>query len=133
MSATPDQLPDGTLIFLPNRLNRQPIIVLGMTADELWLSVGLSSVAGLVTGICLAMLTQSIAMVPSVILGSVALGIFVGGKFLRRLKRGKPQTWLYRQMQLRVSKRLPAISAWTGGCDLVIRSGRWETRRGSRR
>lgn len=133
MSATSDQLPDGTLVFLPNRLNRQPIIVLGMTADELWLSVGLSAVAGLVTGVCLAMLTQSIAMVPSIVLGAVSMGIFVGGKFLRRLKRGKPQTWLYRQMQFRVSKRLPAVSAWTGGRDLVIRSGRWETRRSAKR
>lgn len=35
-----DQLDDGTLRFLPNRLNRQPVIVLGLTADEMWLSVG---------------------------------------------------------------------------------------------
>lgn len=133
MSTNPDQLADGTLVFLPNRLNRQPIIVLGMTADELWLSVGLSAAVGLAGGICLAMLTRSIAMAPTAILVSVALGIFIGGKFLRRLKRGKPQTWLYRQMQWRVALRLPVLSAWTGGCDLVVRSGRWEVRRSRRR
>ncbi|WP_349970775.1 DUF3487 family protein [Pseudomonas caspiana] len=48
MTTLSEQLPDGTLHFLPNRLNRQPVIVLGMTADELWLSVGLSALVGLV-------------------------------------------------------------------------------------
>lgn len=27
---------DGTLIFLPVRLNNQPVIMGGLTADEMW-------------------------------------------------------------------------------------------------
>lgn len=127
-----DQLDDGTLRFLPNRLNRQPIIVLGLTADEMWLSVVLSLVVGLGVGITIAAVTRSLAMVPTVMFASVALGLFLGGKALRRLKRGRPQTWLYRQMQWHVRVRFPALAAWTGGNELVSRSGYWTTRRSRR-
>ncbi|WP_426139216.1 TIGR03750 family conjugal transfer protein [Pseudomonas sp. DWP3-1-2] len=133
MTTPPEQLPDGTLRFLPNRLNRQPVIVLGMTADELWLSVGLSALVGLVIGIVLAIVTKSIAMTPTTMVAAVASGIFFGGKFLRRLKRGKPQTWLYREMRWQISTRWPALKAWAGGADLLTRSGVWSTRRRHRR
>jgi conjugative transfer region protein (TIGR03750 family) len=125
-----DQLDDGTLRFLPNRLNRQPVIVLGLTADEMWLSVVLSLLAGLCFGSAVAAMTQSLAMVPTVMFVSVALGLFLGGKALRRLKRGRPQTWLYRQMQWHIRTHVPALAAWTGGADLVARTGYWTTRRG---
>lgn len=109
MSTPPEQLPDGTLRFLPNRLNRQPVIVPGMTADELWLSVDLSALVGLVIGIVLAIVTESIAMTPTTIVAAVASGIFFVGKLLRRLKRGKPQTWLYREMRWQISTRWPVF------------------------
>jgi len=128
-----EQLPDGTLRFLPTRLNRQPVIVLGMTADELWLSVGISALIGLVIGIGLAIVTKSIAMTPTTMVVAVASGIIFGGKFLRRLKRGKPQTWLYREMRWQVSTRWPALKDWAGGSDLLTRSGVWTTRRSTRR
>jgi conjugative transfer region protein (TIGR03750 family) len=132
MTTPPEQMPDGTLRFLPNRLNRQPVIVLGMTADELWLSVGLSALVGLVIGLVLAIVTKSIAMTPTTMVAAVASGIFFGGKFLRRLKRGKPQTWLYREMGWQVSTRWPSLKAWVGGSDLLTRSGFWTTRRSPR-
>lgn len=132
MTDTSELLPDGTLRFLPNRLNRQPIIVLGLTADEMWLSATLSLVAGLFTGIGLSVLMHSLAVIPMASFASVALGLFLGGKFLRRLKRGRPQTWLYRQMQWHARLHFPALTAWTGGSELIIRSGRWTTRRSRR-
>lgn len=132
MTTSLDQLPDGTLRFLPNRLNRQPVIVLGMTADELWLSVGLSLVLGLVLGIALAFTVQSIAMVPTVMVAAVAAGVFFGGKFLRRLKRGKPQTWLYREMLWQSARRWPLLRQWSGCADLITYTGLWSTRRSHR-
>lgn len=128
-----EQLPDGTLRFLPTRLNRQPVIVLGMTADELWLSVGISALVGLVIGVGLAIVTKSIAMTPTAMVAAVASGIVFGGRFLRRLKRGKPQTWLYREMRWQVSTRWPLLKDWAGGADLLTRSGVWTTRRSTRR
>ncbi|MBX8554346.1 TIGR03750 family conjugal transfer protein [Pseudomonas cichorii] len=125
-------LPDGTLRFLPNRLNRQPVVVLGLTADEMWLSVALSLISGLILGVGIAVLAQSVAMIPTVIFACVALGLSMGGKFLRRLKRGRPQTWLYRQMQWYIRLKWPTLTTWSGGSDLITRSGRWTTRRSGR-
>jgi conjugative transfer region protein (TIGR03750 family) len=133
MNAHTDVLADGTLRFLPNRLNRQPIVVLGLTADELWISVGISALLGLGLGVALAIATRSFATGPTAVAASVGLGIFLGGRYLRRLKRGKPQTWLYRHMQWVVRRRWPVLAAWTGGMDLVVRSGAWSVRRSERK
>ena len=61
--ALPSETPRDTLVtFLPHRLNRQPVVVRGLTADELWICAGLSGAAGFVLGLPLAWLTHSIAM-----------------------------------------------------------------------
>ena len=129
----PDQyLADGTLRFLPTRLNRQPIIVLGLTADEMWVTVAFSGLLGIGLGIAAAVLFQSIALAPTMMMLCIGLGLFVGGKLLHRHKRGKPETWLYRHLQWLIATRWPLLTAWTGGADLVTRSGRWSTRRSER-
>ena len=121
--------PDGTVAFLPHRLNRYPVVVRGLTADELWVCVGLSAGAGLVLGIPLAIALSTPAMLPTVIVLAVAIGVFVTGGALRRLKRGRPDTWLYRQLQWRLSIRYPVIAPLIGGNTLIVRSGYWSTRR----
>ncbi|HHT8996813.1 TPA: TIGR03750 family conjugal transfer protein [Burkholderia cenocepacia] len=127
--ATPEPLQDALVTFLPHRLNRQPVVVRGLTADELWICAGLSAAAGLALGLPLAWLTRSIAMVPTLIVASIALGVFAGGGFLRRQKRGRPETWLYRQLQWRLALRYPALGRLLGGRTLITRSGYWTTRR----
>ncbi|WP_025806331.1 TIGR03750 family conjugal transfer protein [Pseudomonas chlororaphis] len=121
---------DGTVAFLPHRLNRQPVVVRGLTADELWICAGLSSVAGLMAGIPLAWLVGSIAMVPTLIVGGIAAGVFIGGGVLRRLKRGRPETWLHRQLMWRLAQGYPALAGRLGGQQLITRSGYWSTHRG---
>jgi conjugative transfer region protein (TIGR03750 family) len=118
-----------TVTFLPHRLNRQPVIVRGLTANELWITVGLSAACGLVPGIVLATVMRSIAMAPTLVVLCVAAGVFFGGGVLRRHKRGRPDTWLYRQMQWRLCQRFPALSASVGSSGLITRSGYWTTRR----
>ena len=120
---------DGLVTFLPHRLNRQPVVVRGLTADELWTCAGLSAAAGLVLGVPLAWMTSSIAMVPTLIVAGIGIGVFVGGGLLRRMKRGRPDTWLYRQLQWRVALRYPALATHIGGGQLVTRTGCWSTRR----
>jgi conjugative transfer region protein (TIGR03750 family) len=122
---------DGMVTFLPHRLNRQPVVVRGLTADELWITVGLSATGGLVLGIPLAWLTHSIATAPTTIVAGIAIGVFVGGSVLRRQKRGRPDTWLYRQIQWWVRRRHPVLSVYLGGSDLITHSGSWTTRRGA--
>lgn len=122
-----------TVTFLPHRLNRQPVIVRGLTANELWITVGLSAACGLILGIAIAFLTHSVPMVPTLIAACIALGVFIGGGILRRHKRGRPDTWIYRQLQWRVIQRVPALGAYLGANDLITRSGYWTTRRETRR
>ena len=120
-----------SVTFLPHRLNRQPVGVRGLTADELWICVGLCGTAGLLLGLVLAWLTATIALMPTVVVITVAIGVFVGGNTLRQHKRGRPDTWLYRQLQWRMALRYPVTASLVGGGDLVTRSGYWTTRRGS--
>jgi conjugative transfer region protein (TIGR03750 family) len=68
-------------------------------------------------------------MVPTVIVIGIGIGVFAGGGFLRRQKRGRPDTWLYRQLQWRLALRYPALAAHFGGRQLITRSGWWATRR----
>ena len=132
--AVPSETPRDTLVtFLPHRLNRQPVVVRGLTADELWICAGLSAAAGFALGVPLAWLTHSIAMVPTLIVAGIALGVFVGGSFLRAQKRGRPDIWLYRQLQWRLALRHPALAALLGGQRLITRSGYWTTRRNADR
>ncbi len=133
MAASTETARDGLVTFLPHRLNRQPVVVRGLTADELWICAGLSAVAGFVVGVPLAWATHSIAMVPTVVVAGVAVGVFAGGGFLRRQKRGRPDTWLYRQLQWRLALRHPLIVSWLGEHRLITRSGHWTTRRTTRR
>lgn len=129
MTAPSALLQDALVTFLPHRLNRQPVVVRGLTADELWMCAALSAVLGFLFGLPLAWITRSIAMIPTMIVASIALGVFVGGGFLRRQKRGRPDTWLYRQLQWRLALRHPTLAAYLGGSALITRSGYWSTRR----
>ena len=129
MSTNQDTQRDGTVGFLPHRLNRQPVVVRGLTADELWISAGLSAAVGLVLSLPLVWLTGAIGVLPTVIVASVAAGVFVGGGILRRRKRGRPDTWLYRHLQWRIASRSTMLAPYVGGASLITRSGRWTTRR----
>ncbi|GFE79160.1 hypothetical protein GCM10011487_11600 [Steroidobacter agaridevorans] len=125
--------PRDRVTFLPHRLNRQPTVVRGLTADELWITVTLSATVGLLIGVPLAWIAHSIALAPTVIAVSMAVGVFAGGGVLRRHKRGRPDTWLYRQMQWRIRRRVPALSRYVGASELIDRSGYWSIRRGPTR
>jgi conjugative transfer region protein (TIGR03750 family) len=123
---------DGTVTFLPHHLNRQPVVVRGLTADELWICAGLSAAVGLALGVLLAWLTSTLAMAPTLIVIAVASGVFIGGSVLRRHKRRRPDTWLHRQIQWRIASRHPGLASYAGGQSLVTRSGYWTTRRSAR-
>jgi conjugative transfer region protein (TIGR03750 family) len=130
-SMTPgaDARRESTVSFLPHRLNRQPVIVRGLTADELWFSVGASALFGLALGVVLAVWFSSLALAPTCVVVCVAAGVFFGGGLLRRHKRGRPDTWLYRHIQWWARRHAPFACALLGGRDLIVRSGYWSTRR----
>ena len=88
-----ERLADGTLVFLPERLNRDPAVLRGLTNDEMWVALGAGALVGLVLGVPLAIATASIAVAPTSMIASMALVLFAGGTLLRRAKRARPETW----------------------------------------
>ena len=118
------RLADGTLSFLPERLNRDPAVLRGLTNDEMWVSLGAGAAIGLVFGVPLAIVTASIAVAPTGMIVGMAIILLVSGTLLRRAKRARPETWLYRNLLWQLAIR------WHIGREaLVIHSGPWTVRR----
>lgn len=126
MSEDIQRLPDGTLTFLPERLNRDPVVLRGLTNDEMWVALGAGAAAGCLLGIPLA-IAISIAMLPTLIIAGMAIFLFASGSMLRTWKRSRPETWLYRRCQWELATRLGV------GSELVIHSGPWSVRCTKRR
>jgi RAQPRD family integrative conjugative element protein len=75
-------------------------------ADLARIRAGIHAVAGLPFAILFSM----IAIVPTCVMSGIAPGLFAGGGLLRRLKRGRPETWLYRQLQWWIAFRHPVLA-----------------------
>jgi conjugative transfer region protein (TIGR03750 family) len=124
MSDAPAILPDGTLTFLPERLNRDPAVLRGLTNDEMWVALVIGAGLGVILGAPLAVATASIATLPTCMFICMALVLLGGGKLMRRAKRARPETWLYRRLQWHLAVH------W-GVCthQLILHSGTWTVRR----
>lgn len=121
------RLDDGTLGFLPERLNRDPAVLRGLTSDELWLALLVGALFGLLLGMPLAFVARALAVLPTAMIASMALTLFAGGDLLRRLRRGRPEAWLERQLQW--------VLAGHGagrGHGLIRHVGTWSVRRSER-
>lgn len=120
---------DSQVLFVPHRLNRQPAVVRGLTADELWFATTLFALIGLGLSLPLAVVVGQLAVLPTGILITLAVGLYLSSGLLQTLKRGRPDTWLHRHLQWQVATCLPLLAAWVGGQALILRSGTWSTRR----
>ena len=76
MNDTIERLADGTLVFLPERLNRDPAVLRGLTNDEMWVALGTGAAIGLLLGVPLGIVTSSIAVAPTSMIASMALVLF---------------------------------------------------------
>ncbi|UFH29276.1 TIGR03750 family conjugal transfer protein [Pseudomonas sp. CIP-10] len=124
MSDAPATLPDGTLTFLPERLNRDPAVLRGLTNDEMWVALIVGAGLGVILGAPLAVATASIATLPTCMFIWMALVLLGGGKLMRRAKRARPETWLYRRLQWHL-----AVHWGIGTHQLILHSGPWTVRR----
>lgn len=127
MSDAIERLADGTLVFLPERLNRDPVVLRGLTNDEMWVALGSGAVIGLLLGIPLAIASASLAVAPTGMIAGMAIALFAGGTLLRRAKRARPETWLYRRLEWSLA------SHWRlRRSGLILHSGAWTVRRSRR-
>ncbi|WP_419709567.1 TIGR03750 family conjugal transfer protein [Pseudomonas sp. NFX224] len=124
MSDAPATLSDGTLTFLPERLNRDPAVLRGLTNDEMWIALVVGAALGVIVGAPLAVATASIATLPTCMFMCMALVLLGGGTLLRRAKRARPETWLYRRLQWQL-----AVHWGIGTTHLIRHSGPWTVRR----
>lgn len=111
--ATNEEL-NRTILFLPERLNRQPPVFKGMTVSELFAVVGVLSAIGVVVGIFLMIVGFSWVMIPSGILVVNLVGVKFAGMSIQRLKRGKPDAWFerYLDFKLHTSKYITQEQHW---------------------
>ncbi|EKK5221837.1 TIGR03750 family conjugal transfer protein [Cronobacter sakazakii] len=84
----------ATIPFLPDRLNREPVVWRGLTTSELFLALATGLGVGCVSGILLSLVTGYWPLIPCSALAGAALLIQGGGRILARAKRGKPDSWL---------------------------------------
>ncbi|EAW2501481.1 TIGR03746 family integrating conjugative element protein [Salmonella enterica subsp. enterica] len=84
----------ATIPFLPDRLNREPVVWRGLTTSELFLALASGLGGGCAFGILLALITHYWPLIPGSALAGAALLIQGGGRILARAKRGKPDSWL---------------------------------------
>ena len=82
-----------TIRFLPDRLNSEPVVFRGFTTHEM----GLAALAGAGAGLLLSLPFIPLAgwvVVPTGLLVMPLLLVWFGGRWMARLKRGKPENWL---------------------------------------
>lgn len=91
--------------MLPDRLNRMPVVYNGMTVRELLLMAGFGAIIGGLLGIILFIVFGRWVLIPSAIVFIPLPTIFLAGKKISKLKRGKPETWFARYIDLFFAKR----------------------------
>ena len=93
-----------TIAFVPSRLNNAPVVFRGMTGREVVLMASVGLAMGVLPGVVGAVLLHHIAMVPTLMAMMCGLTVWWGGTVMRRLRRGRPETWLYRRIQFGLAR-----------------------------
>lgn len=122
-----DRAPDGTVLFIPIRLDKDPSVFRGMTSDEMFVVAGAGAVLGVFIGLFLMVIfSEAMLLIASILLIGPGIALISGGGLIRRLKRGKPNSWLYRRAQFYLATRgVPVGQARS----LILRSGPWSITR----
>ncbi|EBK3045220.1 TIGR03750 family conjugal transfer protein [Salmonella enterica] len=113
----------NTIPFLPERLNREPAVFRGLTVSELLIALLIGLATGAIAGTIPAILWRNWSLIPGCSLPGGALTIFCSGRWLTRLKRGRPESWLYRALELKLAH------FGIGTQRFVLHDGVWAIRR----
>ncbi|MDP8189071.1 TIGR03750 family conjugal transfer protein [Pasteurella skyensis] len=105
-----------TISFIPDRLNRAPIVTRGMTMSELILAIITGVAIGVIFGVLVMFITGlDWYCIPASMLLFGWLATKLGGFYISRLKRGKPDSWLARfvDFKLNPSKFITVDETWS--------------------
>ncbi|WP_407579762.1 TIGR03750 family conjugal transfer protein [Citrobacter koseri] len=109
--------------FLPDRLNNPPVVWKGYTSGEFILSAACGMVAGIPVAVPLSFVSFiGWLAFPAGMLLMPLLFLFSGGVVISRLKRGKPENFIWQRLE-RFLCRLRFSSS------LLLASRGWEMRR----
>lgn len=117
--------------FMPDRLNAEPTVFRGFTTHEMFAAAGVGCVGGFVISLPLLPLAGWVIL-PTGALIMPLLVVFFGGTFLTRLKRGKPENYLYRRLSWRLQTGFARALSLTGRLtetSLITVSQGWFLRR----
>lgn len=115
---------EETIIFLPERLNKPPVVFRGLTNDELIGTFIVGVILGFLIGVVAYLVIGNGFLIPLMIIVVTALAIILTSLVLRKAKRNKPDTWFYRQVQFTCQ-----VNGLKIGQALILRSGCWSVRR----
>ena len=111
-----------TIRFIPDRLNAEPVVFRGFTTPELGMAALIGAGFGLLSSLPLTVIAGWVA-VPTGILVMPLLLIWFGGKRLSKLKRGKPENYIWQRLEER--KRHLGF----GDPKMIIEKQGWSLRR----
>lgn len=86
-------MPNSTINFTTDRINRKPAVFRGMTMLELVLLLGSFAAIGAVSGILLMIVGLGFYIIFVMAFVFMAIGVKLGGAYIARLKRGKPESY----------------------------------------
>ncbi|WAJ37267.1 TIGR03750 family conjugal transfer protein [Pseudomonas sp. GOM7] len=118
--------------FLPERLNRPPVVFRGLTSAEMFMSFFSGAALGIGLGIAIFILSGYWAVIPTATLLAGFLCVFFAGKALAIKKRGRAVMWLYRSLQARLTlSSYASFFEALGVADrrLVLQESSWSLRR----
>jgi hypothetical protein len=121
-----ERLADGTLVFLPERLNRDPAVLRGLTNDEMWVALGTGAVVGLLLGVPLAIATASIAVAPTSMIAGMAVVLLPVAHYCVG-PNGPARDLVVPQARMDTGQPLAP-----GSRKLILHSGAWTVRRSRR-
>ncbi len=112
-----------SITFLPDRLNREPVIFRGLTNPEMFQLAKLGAMVWLPVCFFVAWLCNATIMGLGAGVAMTLLTVVVGGTLMQRVKRGKPEGYHVRRLQIWFQDK------GIGSSVFMRYSGRWASRR----
>lgn len=116
---------DQTIPFLPTRLNRESTVFGGMSMSEFTMAAILGFIVGAGLGLFFSLMFgigDFWPLIPSLAMFLCLLFIVIGKSLFARLKRGKPEAYLNRLIEVK-------LDGLFGGNQFIFRQGTWSIRR----